>query len=148
MSQKTVAMLLKEMGQKSVYSISADETVRRLAHLLDKWGVGALVVFTENKIVGIVSERDIVKKVVHLGRDYSTLVSDVMTTDIVSVTPHTILEECERLMKRKGFRHLPVIDQGILVAVISIRDLLVSTRLEQEQLIGYLKGYIMPGYSE
>ncbi len=147
MSEKVVETLLKEMGEKDIYSISPEETVRTLSHYLARYDVGAIVVLNDHKVVGIVSERDIVRKVVHKGLSYQIPVADIMSTEVVSVTPHTNLEECERLMKKHGIRHLLVISNSELLALISIRDLLVSTRLEEQQLVGHLKGYIMPGHT-
>lgn len=147
MSEKKVETLLKELGERDIYSIFPHETVRTLSHYLTRYDVGALVVLDRNKVVGIVSERDITRKVVHKGLSYEIPVKDIMSTDVVSVTPHTNLEECERLMKEYGIRHLPVIANNELLALISIRDLLVSTRLEQEQLAAHYRGYIMPGHS-
>lgn len=144
MSTKIVSTLLQELGKREIYATHPHDTVRHLAHSLTNLKIGAMVVLdTDNRLMGIVSERDIVTKVVHMGRK-EALVKDIMSKNVISVTPLTNLKECEDLMKEYSIRHLPVVDNGRVLAVISIRDLLVSTRLEQEQLVEHYKNYIMP----
>lgn len=144
MSQKTVFVLLREMGQREPHTVHRMVSVAEAANLLAEYDVGALIVVDSQGVVGVISERDIARKVAANDLNATeTLVEDVMSEKVISVTPFTNLKECEDLMRENGIRHLPVVDNGQLIAVISIRDLLVSTRLEQEQLVADLKGYIM-----
>lgn len=144
MSEKTVRMVLKEMGTHPVHSIGVGASVSDVAKLLAKHNVGALIVMNDETLAGIVSERDITKRLVAEGLDaFLTKVERIMTSEVISVTPHTNLKECEDLMKEKGIRHLPVMENGVVMAMISIRDLLVSTRKEQEEMADHLRGYMM-----
>jgi CBS domain-containing protein len=143
MSDKVVVQLLKEMGPKEIQTISPEATAQEAAFLMKTKGVGALVVVEDGKVVGIVSERDNSNKVVALDKRGSEIkVSEIMTTKVESVGLTTNLEECEERMERLHIRHLPVIDKGSLIGIVSIRDLLVSTREEEKQLVDHLKHFI------
>lgn len=145
MSNKTVRMLLQELGPKELYSVQVDNNILTVSTLLEAYGVAALVVLHHDKLVGIISERDLVRKVLSNALDpKATSVSQIMTSDVVTVTPFTNLKECEDLMRERKIRHLPVVENGRVIAVISIRDLLVSTRQELEQLVRDLEKYINP----
>jgi CBS domain-containing protein len=105
--------------------------------------VGALLVTDATNLVGIVSERDYMRKVALLGRSSkSTEVKDIMTANPITVTPEETMDACMTLMTEKRIRHLPVVANGNLFGMLSIRDLLESTMEEQKHLILQLEQYI------
>jgi CBS domain-containing protein len=145
MSTRTVRELLKDLDSKEPFTVQTDDNVHVAAKLMVDHNIGALVVLDGTKLAGIISERDLVHKVLlkHLNPG-TTFVSEVMTPEVVSVTPFTNLIECENLMKERGIRHLPVVQNRKVIALVSIRDLLVSTREELEHLVADLTRYINP----
>lgn len=143
MSTKIVDQLLKELGQTEVYSVSSESTAYAASNLMGDKNVGALVVMDNGKLVGIISERDINRKVSALDfRSTQVRVADIMTKKVQAVGLQTNLEECEDLMKEWNVRHLPVVDKGKVVGMISIRDLMVSTRQEEMQFRQHLEEYL------
>ena len=144
MSDKIVLQLLKEQGKKDVQTILGDVSAFDAAVRMKSKKVGALAVVNEkDELIGIVSERDINNKVAALDKLASQVqVSEIMTKKVAVVFLTTNLKDCEDKMKEFHIRHLPVLDKGKLVGIISIRDLLVSTREEQEQLVDHLKRFI------
>ena len=148
LTKKDVRTLLRELGDKKLFSISQDAHVKDdLIDALEEHDVSALVVLGQGgRLVGIVTERDIVRKAAGSDRINELLVRDIMAyEDLETVTPMTTLGECENIMKEKRIRHLPVIENGEVIAVISIRDLMVSHRRELENLVNDLHGYIRRG---
>jgi CBS domain-containing protein len=140
----TVRDLIKTKGNE-VWSVSPDTTMIDALNLLAKKDVGALMVTKEGKMVGIVSERDFVRSIAKTGQCllHST-VERYMTTDISSVTPDATIDQCMQLMTDKHIRHLPVLENDKLVAVISIgdvvRDLISNKELTINQLEDYIQG--------
>ena len=119
----TIAQLLREKGQ-AVFSIGPDETVYDALQKMAEANVGCLVVLADGKLVGIVSERDYARNVVLKGRTSPTThVREIMNTAVLYVTPDRTVEECMAVMTDRRVRHLPIIDQGQLIGVISIGDL-------------------------
>lgn len=150
MSDKIVNDLLRELGERLVFTIHPESPVKEAAQLMEEHKVGALVVVNGvDEVVGIVSERDIAIKIVaHNMNPSTTNVGDIMTSEVVTASRTTNLKECEVRMEEYHIRHLPVTDHGDLIAVVSIRDLLVSTRSELENLVDHLKklmGFGSPG---
>lgn len=117
---------------RRVYSIDADSTVLEAARFMMEHSIGALPVLRNGELVGIVSERDVMNRVVAVGRlPGQTKVAEVMTSNPRSVSPDESTDECLFLMKEFGFRHLPVCADKQLKGLISLRDLLLRTsRLE------------------
>jgi CBS domain-containing protein len=110
-------------------------------------GVGAVLVISEGRLAGIVSERDYARKVILQGRSSrETLVQEIMTMDLVAVTPDNTVEECMRIMTHHRIRHLPVIDRGDLVGIVSIGDLVNAVIADQAHTIEQLHGYIGSKY--
>ena len=139
---KTVAQMLK-LKRAGVISIRPDVPVLDALKLLADKDVGAVLVMDGPRLVGIVSERDYARKVALKGKSSSdTPVSEIMTREVVVVTPAQTNEECMALMTKKRARHLPVIDNGRVVGVLSIGDLVKDAISEQQFIIDQLEHYI------
>ena len=139
---KKVRDVLNAKGHDT-FSIIPSATVWDAIKLMTEKGVGALLVTENDALVGIVSERDYLKKVELMGRaSQTTSVSEIMTANPFTVSPNFDMEACMQLMTDKRIRHLPVVENGKLLAMISIRDLLESTMQEQKYLIQQLEQYI------
>jgi CBS domain-containing protein len=123
-----------------VWTISPDETVYEALRIMATKGVGALVVTKEDKMVGIISERDYARKVILQGRtSRDTLVKDIMTADVISVHPDQTVEECMELMTENRIRHLPVIENDRLLGMISIGDVVKNIIYRQRQVISEME---------
>lgn len=140
---KTVADILRNKGAQVTYVIGPDATVLEAISLMADKGVGALVVTEGEKVVGIVSERDYARKVVLMERSsYNTAVSEIMTSNVITVTPDFRHQSCMELMTEKRLRHLPVLQQGRLIGLISIGDLVKEIMSAQQAQINQLEQYI------
>jgi len=126
-----------------VWTTDPDDTVFDAIRMMADKDVGALVVIEDGKPVGIFTERDYARKVVLEDRQSETTpVRDVMSTRIVCASPEQTIEECMAVMTDKRVRHLPVLDNGKLVGIVSIGDLVKSRIADQEFLIEQLAHYI------
>jgi CBS domain-containing protein len=142
MPMKTVAQMLK-LKPAGVVSIRPDVPVLDALKLLAEKDIGAVLVMDGPRLVGIVSERDYARKVALKGKSSSaTIVSEIMTREVIVVTPAQTNEECMALMTQKRARHLPVIDNGRVVGVLSIGDLVKDVISEQQFIIDQLEHYI------
>lgn len=143
----TAKDLLRGRTMGMVFSVGPDASVQEALDLLAKHNVGALLVMdVDGKVAGILSERDIVRKVGLRGRSADkTKVQDVMTGKVLYVEADQSVEECMALMDEKGIRHLPVYEKGILLGLISIRDVLRTVISEQQVFITHLEHYIRGG---
>lgn len=140
---KTVADLLKSKPHQQVYAVPPTATVLEAVSVMADKGVGALVVLEGEQMVGIVSERDFARRVVLMERSsYGTQVSEIMTTAVMYVNPRQTNEECMALMTEKRLRHLPVIENGKLLGLISIGDLVKDIIQDQQFMIKQLEQYI------
>ena len=111
--------------------------------LLADHGVGAMLVMDGDKLVGVFSERDYTRKVALQGKDSrKTLVSEIMTANVISVAPKTGTRECMALMSQHKIRHLPLVDNDKVIGMISIRDLMDDIIADHEQTIAQLQTYI------
>jgi CBS domain-containing protein len=138
----TVQRLLQNKGH-AVWSIAPDVSVFEAVQLMAEKGVGALMVVERNELVGVISERDYAREIVLKDRSSKdTPVRAIMTRRVLYVRPEQTLEECMALMTEKHLRHLPVMDDGRLVGVISIRDVIKELISEKEFLIEQLENYI------
>ncbi|HZW12883.1 MAG TPA: CBS domain-containing protein [Noviherbaspirillum sp.] len=140
---KPVAQILRSKDHKTVYTISPDGTVWEALKLMAERSIGALVVTEGSKIVGIVSERDYARKVVLKGRSSEdTRVRDIMSSPVMYVTPEHTNEDCMALMTENRLRHLPIMEKGELIGLISIGDLVKDIISEQQFIIEQLEHYI------
>lgn len=141
---KTVAEILKAKGNAHVHTIAPTATVLEAISLMAQFGIGALVVVgSGGRVVGILSERDYARKVVLMERSsYSTEVRDIMSADVITVTPAHTNEDCMRLMTDRRLRHLPVVENELLVGMVSIGDLVKDIMSDQQSMIRQLESYI------
>ncbi|SDH88082.1 CBS domain-containing protein [Pseudomonas flavescens] len=141
--KKTVAEVLKSKPISNVYSVTPDSSVFAAVKLMAEKGIGALVVLEGERLAGIVSERDYVRKVAVQERSPANLkVSDIMTGKVITVTSGEDSRRCMELMTSGRLRHLPVVDDGQLVGLLSIGDLVKDIISAQEHLIQHLEQYI------
>jgi CBS domain-containing protein len=141
----TVKDLLDDKGYQ-LFSLSPDDTVYDAISLMAERSVGALLVLEGRKLVGILSERDYARKVILQGRrSQDTPVSDIMTTEVVCVSRDRTVEQCMALMTDKRIRHLPVVEGGEVLGIISIGDVVRAVILEKQFLIDQLERYITSG---
>jgi len=142
----TVEGLLNEKGRE-VVSVAPGQTVLELAQLLNRRRIGAVVVLEDGALVGIVTERDILNKVVAVGSDPAgTSVRDIMSTNLVVVAPQTPVREAMAIMTESRHRHLPVLCGQDLCGIISIGDLNRWQSRGQEFTLQYLEQYIRGEY--
>jgi len=141
----TVAQVLRNKGHQ-VWSVAPDTSVFEALRKMADHGVGALLVMDGNALAGIVSERDYARKVILMGRaSRDTPVRDVMSEDVVTVTPESTMQDCMARMTEHHIRHLPVLRDGMVIGVISIGDVVKATISEQAFLIDQLQRYIQGG---
>lgn len=140
---KTVGRILQSKQIKDVYSIAPDACVLDAVRLMAEKRVGALLVMDGKQIAGIITERDYARKVVLMGRSSNdTPVRDIMSAPVMYVRTDQTNEQCMALMTENRLRHLPVIDNGELVGLVSIGDLVKDTISEQKFIIDQLEHYI------
>ncbi|MDX1617288.1 MAG: CBS domain-containing protein [Balneolaceae bacterium] len=141
-----VKTILRDKG-RVVYHIHPDRTVYEAIELMSEKGIGALVVMEDGELRGIISERDYRDKVILKGRtSKTTKVKEIMTSDVYWVTPDESIEECMAVMTDQKFRHLPILEEGKVVGVISIGDLVKEIISNQKVEIDHLKSYIGGSY--
>lgn len=139
----TVAEILRAKPQAAVYSVTPTTSVLEAINLMAEKGIGALVVLDKGRLAGIVSERDYARKVVLLERSAGDIsISEIMTADVLTVSPRDTSQHCMQLMTDRHLRHLPVLAEGELIGLLSIGDLVKTTIAEQASLIQQLEQYI------
>ncbi len=142
----TVEEILNQKGH-DVWTISPKATVMEALKLMAEKHIGALVVTHDDEVVGIISERDYARKVILRGRSsINTHVKEIMTEKVYYVNPKTTAEECLILTTQQSIRHLPVLEDGKLIGLISIGDVVKSVIGEQETTIRELSDYITGKY--
>ena len=130
-------------NSNALWSVKPDDTVFDAIKVLAEKGVGALLVMQKGKLVGIVSERDYTRKIALQGKNSrEALVSDIMTADVLVVSPTTRTRECMSIMSKKNIRHLPVVDGDTVVGMLSIHDLMNDIISDHEYTISQLESYI------
>ena len=139
---KPVSQLLKKR-EGTLWHVRPDDSVFSALQLLAQHEVGALVVMDGGRLVGIVSERDYTRKIALQSRSSrDTRVSEIMTSQVLTVGPGTGTRACMALMSEKKIRHLPVVEDGTVLGMISIRDIMDDIIADHEQTIAQLEGYI------
>jgi CBS domain-containing protein len=142
----SVALILAHKGSE-IFSVPPDATVYEALEKLAEKDIGALLVMKGNDLVGIFSERDYARQVILKGRfSRETKVHEVMSSPVLTVHPQTTIDECMQLMTRHRYRHLPVVDGGRVVGVVSIGDLVNYIISAQNYTIHQLEGYISGKY--
>lgn len=140
----TVRELLDNKDTASKYSVSAQDTVMTALQTMADANISAVFVVDGKRIAGIYTERDYLRKGELEGRQaQSTLVKDVMTRNVYTVTTDASLEECIALMSRHHIRHLPVVENGQLVGLVSIRDVMQAALEDKEHAVKGIEDYIM-----
>ena len=138
----TVQVVLAQKGGQ-VVSIGAAESALAAATLMNERGIGGLVVLEDNRVTGMFTERDILRRVVAMGRDpATTLVRDVMTSPVAFCRRETTLDECRAVMTEKRIRHLPVVDETGVCGIVTIGDLMAREVTDHQATIQYLNEYI------
>lgn len=129
------------------WSLSPDDMVYAAIVMMNEHKVGALLVIENGELTGVISERDYARKVFLQGRSSKdTPVRDIMSSPVITVTPEHRVDDCLRIMTEHHVRHLPVIDQGSLIGIVSIGDLVSSVITCQAETIEHLSAYITGSY--
>ena len=140
---KTAAQILGSKPDQTIHTITPSASVYDAVKLMAEKNVGALLVREGERIAGIITERDYARKIILMGRaSKDTPVRDIMTSEVMYVRPDQTSEECMALMTENRIRHLPVIDGGKLIGLISIGDLVKDIISEQRFIIDQLEHYI------
>ncbi len=131
----------------AVWSLPPEASVYEAIQMMSEKQVGALLVMTNNHLVGFISERDYARKVILQGRSSrDTLVSEIMSAPVTTVSPAQTIDECMRLMTANRIRHLPVVEHGKVTGIVSIGDLVRWIISSQEETIHQLHSYISGAY--
>jgi CBS domain-containing protein len=141
-----IAMILRHKGGE-VVSVGGTATLREIAAVIASRRIGAVVVLSEDRrLAGIVSERDVVRAVAERGGEAMGLsAADIMTRDVTTATPATTVDQAMALMDEGYFRHLPVLENGALVGIVSVRDAVRAHIQEQANEVDTLKAYVFRG---
>jgi len=142
----SIELILREKG-RLIYSVAAEATVYEALVIMADKGIGALVVMDGQDLVGILSERDYARKVILAGRSSREMkVREVMSSKVLTVGPQSTVDECMKHMTDKRCRHLPVVEGGKVVGIVSIGDLVNWIIKAQERTIHDLEDYISGDY--
>jgi CBS domain-containing protein len=143
---ETVGSILGRKGRE-IWSVAPEATVYDAIALMAAKSIGAVLVISEGTLIGIVSERDYARKVILQGRSSKeTQVREIMTADLVTVTPEITVDDCMKVMTYSRIRHLPVLDRGRLAGIVSIGDMVEAIIADQAKTIAQLHTYITAKY--
>jgi CBS domain-containing protein len=138
-----VSQVIANKPINALYSITRETTVFQALEVMAEKNIGAVLVIEDDELIGIFSERDYARKVILLGRaSRDTLIKDVMTSRVITVETDQKIEDCMQIMSDKHIRHLPVNQNGKLVGIISINDIVSAIIREQKAHIKSLESYI------
>ncbi|MGL3001167.1 CBS domain-containing protein [Flavobacterium sp. RSSB_23] len=141
----TVNQILSTKG-KDVYSILSTNTVYEALTVMSEKNIGAILIIEEGVLKGILSERDYARKIVLKSKSSKkALVSEIMVTEVFTVSPSDKLEYCMELMSTKRVRHLPVVENDVVIGIISISDVVKAIIEMQKETIAHLNSYITQG---
>lgn len=140
---KTLKQILNDKKHQEVISIAPNRPVFDALVVLAEYKIGALAVIDDGQLVGIFSERDYAREVVLKGRSSrTTMISEVMTSKVISAGPHDLVDSAMQTMSDKRIRHLPIVENGQILGMLSVGDLLKETIAYQQTLIQQLENYI------
>lgn len=144
----TAGDTLASKGSSVIHAISPKESVYEAVDKMNQARVGALLVMDEKEnLVGVISERDYTRKIVLLGRSSKeTLVEQIMSSPVITVDPATPMADCMKIVTDRRIRHLPVVESGRVVGVLSIGDLIRCVIAQQAETIGRLSRFIAGDY--
>lgn len=141
----TVKQLIDKKGNE-IHAISPDATVFDAIKLMSERGVGALLVMQDGRLTGVISERDYTRKIILKGRSSSsTTVQEIMTSNIITLTPDNNVDQCMALMNENQIRHLPIVEDGRVIGVVTIMDVIKNILSEKEFIIEQMEQYIAGG---
>jgi CBS domain-containing protein len=141
-----IGFVLKEKGHET-WSVPPTASVYDALEMMSDKNVGALLVISDGKLIGVISERDYARKVILEGKSSrDTLVKEIMTSPVISVSPQHTVDECMRMMTNSRMRHLPVVKDEKVVGIVSIGDLVKWIISAQEDTIHQLQNYINGRY--
>ena len=140
----TLEDFLKISKNRKIWTISKDQSVIQALILMSENNIGAIIIVDNNDFpIGIFSERDYARKIILKGKSSKdTLLGEVMTKELITVTKDYKIDQCMKIMNEKGIRHLPVLENKKIVEIISIRDVLKIMMKEQKDLIDHLQKFI------
>jgi CBS domain-containing protein len=144
MAMITVRQLMEMCADNQPWSVSPQDTVYRALERMAEKNVGALLVVENGLMVGIFTERDYARKIILMGRaSLDTPVEEIMTKDMVTIDSEQTIEECLELMTKHRIRHLPVMEHGRLVGMVSMRDVIDVIISRKQDTIDNLENFIM-----
>lgn len=139
----TIRTILKNKKSVEVWSVSPGDTVLEAITRMARLGIGALLVMEEGRLVGVVSERDYARKIILQGRrSAETLVSEVMTGEVITAGPELTAHQGLEMMTKGFFRHLPVMENDRVIGIVSIGDLVKAVIADQQAVIQELERYV------
>jgi CBS domain-containing protein len=138
----SVATVLNQKGSH-VYAVTSKTTVLDALRLMSEKNIGALLVIDDEKLTGIMSERDYARKIILKGKtSQETLVEEIMTPNPYTINPTAKMDECMSLMSQYKIRHLPVVENDKVIGMISVGDVVTNIIVSQKEMINHLQNYI------
>ncbi|PWH14360.1 MAG: histidine kinase [Anaerolineae bacterium] len=139
----TVRSILEEKGD-TIYAVDCSDTVYHALEVMAEHNIGAVLVAEGDRYVGIFTERDYARRIILKGHDSrTTQLKDIMTKELVTVAPDTSAEQCMALMTKYHIRHLPVVEEGRIIGLVSIGDVVKQVIANRESTIAELENYIL-----